>query len=129
MFGMDSRCTRSHPKGICSPGGSLAKSKAFLFFGATDAMVKLRESLPEAARLEAEQPARYTVGAHGWVKAMFGPDDPPAFDVFERWIDESYQIVVGAAKPVAKRPAAKKPAAKKPAAKKAAKKPARRRAR
>jgi hypothetical protein len=95
-----------------------ASNKAFLFFGAKDALLKLRDSLPEASALAAREPTRYSVGAHGWVKATFTADAPPAFDVLARWIGESYQLV-----------ASGKPAAKRKAQTRAKRKPATRRTR
>src|SRR5688572_19540275 len=86
-------------EGIACPGTAMerrtikANKKAFLFFGATDAMVKLDASLAEARRLAKAEPARYRVGANGWVKATFSTDEPPALDVFKKWIAESYALV------------------------------------
>jgi hypothetical protein len=81
--------------------------KAFLFAGATDAMVKLAASLPEARRLAKAEPARYRVGANGWVKLTFTAAEPPARDVLARWIAESYQLMSAAEQPAVK-PAKKK---------------------
>jgi hypothetical protein len=67
--------------------------KAFLFFGATDALVKLDASLAEAKKLEKAERKRYRVGANGWVKVTFSADEPPALDVLARWIAESYALV------------------------------------
>lgn len=74
--------------------------KAFVFVGATDAMVKLDASLAEAKRLAKSAPGRYTVGKTAWVKLTFSADEPPALDVLERWIAESYGLV---AKPAVKK--------------------------
>ena len=57
-----------------------ARSKAFLFLGAADAMLKLRESLAEATDLASQEPSRYKVGAHGWVTVTFGNDGRPTSD-------------------------------------------------
>lgn len=70
-----------------------AQRKAFLFLGVSDAMLKLRESLAEAAELASKEPGRYKIGAHGWVTVTFGDGEPSPLDVLERWIDESYRLV------------------------------------
>ena len=70
-----------------------ARGKAFLFLGATGAMLKLRESLTEAAGLAAAEPDRYRVGAHGWVTITFGDTESPAVDLLVRWVDESYRLL------------------------------------
>jgi len=84
-------------------------ARAFLFVGASDAMVKLAASIPEARRLARAAPARYRVGTGGWVKVAFSTDEPPAREVFARWIAESYALMKAPAK---KTPAVKKPARK-----------------
>lgn len=71
-----------------------AKKKAFVFLGMGDAMVKLRESLPEATALARKSPAAYRVGANGWVKVTFGGDGAP-LELLAKWIDESYRVVIG----------------------------------
>lgn len=71
-----------------------ARKKTFFFLGHTDAKVKLGASLGEAAKLAAKEPDRYQVGSSGWVSIKFGADAPPPLDVLERWIDESYRLLV-----------------------------------
>jgi hypothetical protein len=68
-----------------------ARNKAFLFVGAADVRVKLGASLAAAAKLEAKEPSRYKVGAHGWVLVKFSADAPLRLDLFPTWIDESYR--------------------------------------
>src|SRR5688572_15785556 len=64
-------------EGIACEGTALekrtikARNKAFLFLGATDAMLKLHDSVAEATKLASKQPDRYKVGAHGWVTVSF----------------------------------------------------------
>ncbi len=70
-----------------------ARDKAFLFLGASELKVKLRESLAEAARLAAEDPARYRVGASGWVTVKFCPDQPLPLELLKRWVGDSYRAV------------------------------------
>ena len=89
-------------EGVACQGTSLEKrtvkagDKAFLFLGRTDAMFKLRESLPEATRLASREPGRYRVGGHGWVTMTLSADEPMLLDVLERWIDESYRLLAPA---------------------------------
>jgi hypothetical protein len=101
-----------------------ARGKAFLFLGVADAMFKLRESLAEAAELASKEPGRYKVGAHGWVKVTFSDGPSPPLEVLEKWIGESYRLVVGkqgaATLPGGALPASTKEAAKKTTAKKKA---------
>lgn len=70
-----------------------ARGKAFLFLGPTGLRVKVRESLDQATEFAAREPGRYTVGAHGWVQVVPG-EGPLPLDVLERWIDESYRLLV-----------------------------------
>lgn len=88
-------------------------NKAFLFFGAGDALVKLVGSLREARRLAAREPTRYRVGANGWVKLMFADQKLPPRDLLERWIAESYALAK--AKPKSKSKPKPKPRARRAA--------------
>jgi len=102
------KCALAHPdveEGIACKGTALesstfkARKKAFLFVQPKDGGMKLRLKLdtlaPEAKKLAAKEPDRYGVGAKGWVAATFGPDEAPPKGLLERWIAESYRIVVG----------------------------------
>jgi hypothetical protein len=81
-------------KGVACEGTSVERStfkvhkKAFLFLGTGDAMVKLRESAPEARKL-----AGCKVGASGWTKVVWGPEGAPPLDLLKKWIDESYRLM------------------------------------
>lgn len=92
-----------------------ARGKAFLFLGASDAMMKLRESLDEAAGLAAKEPGRYRVGSSGWVTVKLDGAAPAVR--LEAWVAESRAIVAGAPRPAAK-PAKPSPRARKAAARK-----------
>ncbi len=70
-----------------------AKDKAFLFLGASDAVLKLRDSYAEAERLAAKDPARYAPGGHGWVRVTVPGDGSTPRDVLERWAGESYRLL------------------------------------
>jgi hypothetical protein len=55
--------------------------------------VKLPQSGGAALMLPFAQPARYGLGASGWVKLTFLPDDEPPVDLIIDWIEESYRAV------------------------------------
>jgi len=81
----------------CGKQAFKARNKAFLFIGhdAThyNVMLKLRDALPEAARLAAQEPTHYSVGGHQWVKLTFPHDQSPPPGLMQRWIDESYRLL------------------------------------
>ena len=83
---------------VCTKRAFKARNKAFLFMGMDDrcydAMLKLRESLAEAAKLATKEPDCYTIGAHGWVTATFSHGQSPPPGLLEGWIDESYRLLV-----------------------------------
>jgi hypothetical protein len=80
-----------------------AKKKAFLFLGKKDGMcqvrLKLDGSLADAAKRAKKEPERVKVGAKGWVLVRLPADEAPPKGLFEVWIRESYEAVVGAQKP------------------------------
>src|SRR5438105_1750181 len=69
------------------------KGKAFLFVGRAEIRLKLADSIVEAKNLAAKEPARYSVGANGWMKITFDDGQPLPMDVMKRWIGESYQLM------------------------------------
>jgi hypothetical protein len=71
-----------------------ARKKTFLFLGAADVRLKLRESIAEATKLASKEPSRYEVGSLGWVKVKLSAGEPPPLDLLEKWLDESYRVVV-----------------------------------
>jgi hypothetical protein len=83
---------------VCTRVAFKARSQAFVFMGRDDnsynVMLKLRDSLTEAAKLAAKAPNRYAVGGHGWVTATFRHDEFPPSGLLARWIDESYRLLV-----------------------------------
>ena len=83
---------------VCARAAFKARSKAFLFIGrkadSYDVMLKLRDSLTEAAKLAAKAPNHYAIGGHGWVTATFSHEECPPSGLLERWIDESYRLLV-----------------------------------
>ena len=86
-------------EGIACAGTAIEKRTikvrniTFLFLGKADAMLKLTDSLPEAAKLAAKEPATYKAGANGWVTVKFDADRSPPLDVLAAWIDESYRLL------------------------------------
>jgi len=81
----------------CNKAAFKARNKAFLFVGMDETsynvMLKLRESLPEAAKLAAKEPNHYGVGGMDWVKATFSHNESPPAGLMEKWIDESYRLL------------------------------------
>jgi len=85
-------------------------SKAFLFVGPKNVMVKLGASQDEAERLAAREPDRYRIGASGWATVTTGDDHALPLPLLRRWIDESHDLVVaGKTSAKKKRPTADKP--------------------
>lgn len=82
----------------CNKSAYKARGKAFLFVGMDDqsynVMIKLSESQSEATRLAAKEPGQYTVGGHGWVKVELNHAQSPPAGLMERWIGESYRLLV-----------------------------------
>jgi hypothetical protein len=83
---------------VCQKAAFKAVNKAFFFMGMDDTsyntMLKLRDSLPEATKIAGKNSGRYGVGANGWVSATFDHRESPPAGLFERWIDESYRLLV-----------------------------------
>jgi len=106
-------------EGIACAGTALEKrtikagSKAFLFLGATDAMLKLSDSLAEAEKYAVQEPESCKVGAHGWVTAKIGgARGAVPLDVLQRWTLESYGLLaprkLASTKTAAARPGSKR---------------------
>ncbi len=88
-------------EGIACQGTALekrtvhVKKKAFVFLGADHVMVKLHDSLEDAKRLAAQDPAAYRAGANGWVTIRFVDGQALPVEVVSRWIDESHRLLAG----------------------------------
>lgn len=86
-------------EGVACKGTALEKSsfavgkKTFLFLGRDDLMLKLTDSLPQAATLAATAPECCRAGATGWVTIRFRHEHTPPFALLRKWIDESYQMM------------------------------------
>lgn len=86
----------------CTQSSFKTGKKAFLYIGEQGgrykAMFKLKQSLPEAAQLAEAKPSNYEVGKHGWVTARFTTEDPMPAALWQRWLDESYDLSLPAKK-------------------------------
>lgn len=100
----------------CTQSSFKTGKRAFLYIGMQGgrykAMFKLNASLAEATKLAKKDPDRFQVGSTAWVTARFTADQPMPKKLWQKWLDESYELSNG--------PSAKKPLAKKKAAGKAA---------
>ncbi|MCP3904865.1 MAG: hypothetical protein GY715_14660 [Planctomycetes bacterium] len=76
--------------------------------------------MPEAAKLARAEPDRYETGSTGWVTARFTADEPMPKRLWEKWLDESYELSRGAG--AGRKPAGKKTSKKNAPKKKATKK-------
>ncbi len=82
----------------CTQRSFKANKRGFLYLGEQGrrykAMFKLQQSLPEAAELAEHAPADYQVGTGGWVTARFSAESPMPRHLWEKWLDESYELSV-----------------------------------
>jgi YjbR len=85
-----------------------ARKKTFLFVGPGTVRLKLEASRAEAERLAKKEPGRYAIGKLGWVTIRFADGDAPPVAMFERWIAESYGLIVGTGAPKKKATAPKR---------------------
>ena len=112
----------------CTQSSFKTGKGAFLYIGMQGgrhkAMFKLQKSMPEARKLAEKQPDRFQVGSTAWVTARFTTEEPIPKKLWEKWLDESYELAVasGAGTKSAKKNVPKKKATKKLAKKKPAKK-------
>ena len=83
----------------CTQSSFKAGEKAFLYVGPQGgrykAMFKLKKSMPEAEKLAAKEPDRFDVGKTRWVTARFTAEDPMPKKLWEKWLDESYELAAG----------------------------------
>lgn len=82
---------------VCDKIAFKARGKMFLSLGQSDdsynLMLKLGDSLAEAALLATKEPGSYKVGVHGWVTIVFRHNQSAPAGLLERWIDESYRLL------------------------------------
>jgi hypothetical protein len=70
-----------------------ARDKAFLFLGEANVMLKLGDSLAEAAELASREPNSCKAGASGWVTLTVAIVETLPPDLLRRWVDESYRLL------------------------------------
>jgi predicted DNA-binding protein (MmcQ/YjbR family) len=106
----------------CTQSSFKAGKKAFLFIGQQGGRHKAMFKL-EAEKLAKKQPADFQVGSTAWVTARFSDDEPLPKELWQKWLDESYQLSVSPTtkKKTTKKKTTKKKTAKKKTAKKKAK--------
>ncbi len=111
----------------CTQSSFKTGKKAFLYIGMQGgrykAMFKLDQSMAAAAKLAEKDPDLFQVGSTAWVTARFTAEKPMPKKLWEKWLDESYELsCYGGTKTAKKKTAKKKTAKKKTAKKKTAKK-------
>lgn len=96
----------------CTQSSFKVNKKSFLFIGLQGGrhkvMLKLKSSMPEAIKLAEQKPDCYGAGSTGWVTARFTSEDPIPQELWERWLDESYQLSVESGRKTSKKRAKKK---------------------
>ena len=103
----------------CTQSSFKTGKKAFLYIGMQGgrykAMFKLQKSMPEAVKLADKEPERFQVGSTAWVTARFSADEPMPKKLWEKWLDESYELSTtsGKAKKATKKKTTKKKTVKK----------------
>ena len=80
----------------CTQSSFKAGKQAFLYIGMQGerhkAMFKLDASKAEAAKLAKKEPDCYQVGSTAWVTARFTAEAPMPKKLWEKWLDESYEL-------------------------------------
>lgn len=75
-----------------------AGGKNFAFLGEDDdgsgLRLKLDASIDDVTARAVDQPDRYQVGDHGWTMLRFAVADQPLDADLDRWITESYRLLV-----------------------------------
>ena len=96
----------------CTQTSFKVGKKAFLYVGPQGdrfkAMFRLRESMDDAQKLAKAEPDRFETGSTGWVTARFSAETPMPKRLWEKWLDESYELSSSSAEPRAKKAATKK---------------------
>ena len=84
----------------CNQSSFKAGKGSFLYIGpgpkgkGFKAMFKLSDSMPEARELADAEPTRFEVGSTGWVTTRFTADEPLPQAIWEKWLEESYELTV-----------------------------------
>ena len=108
----------------CNQSSFKAGKGSFLFIGpgakgvGFKAMFKLKHSMFQARKLASKEPDRFEVGSTGWVTTRFTAEKPLPKSIWQKWLQESYDICCGSSKgnKAVNKKSAKKGAKKKPAA-------------
>ena len=83
----------------CTQSSFKTAKSAFLYVGMQGgrykAMFKLQKSMPEASKLSKKEPDCYEVGNAPWVTARFTAEKPMPKRLWEKWLDESYELSLG----------------------------------
>ena len=86
----------------CTQRSFKANNRGFIYIGEQGgrykAMFKLQESMAEALELAKQAPKDYQVGSTGWVTARFSAASPMPEHLWEKWLDESYELSVASKK-------------------------------
>ena len=113
----------------CTQSSFKSGNRAFLYIGLQGgrykAMFKLQKSMSEAVKLAEKEPDRFEVGSTAWVTARFTADKPMPRKLWEKWLDESYELSIASGtgkksikKKIPKQKTVKKKVAKKKSTKK-----------
>ena len=98
---------------VCNRVSFEAGKKRFLFLETKEdsclVLLKLDDSLAEAEKLAKARPQCYCVGGSNWVTATFTAGQLPPPGLLERWIVESYRLLVPKRLTTPSKTAAKKP--------------------
>lgn len=82
----------------CTKAAFGARKKNFLFVDEDGdclvVMLKLKQSLDEATKLSTKHPDNVKAGKTGWVTITVGPGTTLPLDLLQRWIGESYLLIV-----------------------------------
>ena len=84
----------------CNQSSFKTRKKSFLYVGpgpkgkGYKAMFKLKESMPEARRLADKDPGHFEVGTTGWVTTRFTAEDPLPEKIWQKWLQESYELSI-----------------------------------
>lgn len=80
----------------CTQTSFKTGKKSFFFVGEQGgrfkAMFKLEASREEAIALADAHPDDFQVGSNIWVTARFSTDAPMEEELWQRWLDESYEL-------------------------------------
>lgn len=80
----------------CSQSAFKIRGKAFLYIGMQGgrgkAMFKLKPSKQQALILAQDNPDDFQLGSTSWVTARFTDEEPMATDLWEQWLQESYEL-------------------------------------